>query len=290
MSFKNGMKNTGGIWFNQIASTINSTSAKNKFPIGAALTRFRRWAGERMFDNLTRYAYELKNETFEKSVAVSVNDFQDDQYEGYATVFEDIGYQAAQWPQDLVLGAIQNGKVAKCFDGLPFFSASHLVDPADASYGTYQNLFTTTALTSGNFDTVMQKMKTNAGRDGRVMGFGANSQILLIVPPQLGVTARGIVEAQKNASGADNVLAGMAKVLEVPDLGVGGGANATTWYLADVGRPLKPIIFQNRQMPELVPPSATDESVKLRDEYQWLGKARGAAGYGLPFLMARAEA
>lgn len=59
------------------------------------------------------------------------------------------------------------------------------------------------------------------------------------------------------------------------------GGTGAAWYLIDDSRVIKPIIFQDRQKPQIVPKtSLTDENVFMRDEFLWGAKRRCAAGFG----------
>jgi phage major head subunit gpT-like protein len=65
----------------------------------------------------------------------------------------------------------------------------------------------------------------------------------------------------------------------------------TEWYLMDTRRALKPFIFQERKAPEMVMlTEVTSENVFQRKEFIYGVDARGAAGYGLWFLAAKAAA
>ncbi len=58
---------------------------------------------------------------------------------------EQISAYAAYWPQKMLANLILKGEgttVATAYDALPFFSASHLLNPMKASTGTFANLFT----------------------------------------------------------------------------------------------------------------------------------------------------
>ncbi len=66
---------------------------------------------------------------------------------------------------------------------------------------------------------------------------------------------------------------------------------STSWYLIDDSRVLKPFIFQERRAPVITPRmSLTDPSVFDRNEFQWGGDMRCAAGYGLYQLAFRSDA
>lgn len=55
-----------------------------------------------------------------------------------------MGAQQAYWPQKQIAQFMKDGALSTslAYDGLPFFSASHLLNPLDASKGTFSNLFT----------------------------------------------------------------------------------------------------------------------------------------------------
>ena len=263
-----------------------STSEKGKYPILGQLTGLREWIGPRAYEDLARFAYELKNRTFEKSLEVPVNDFEDDQYEAYTDLAGQIGHQCRMWPEDLVLTALQAGTSALCFDGQYFFDTDHPTDPANSGSSTYANRFTTTALSSTNFSSTLATMQRITGRDGRPMG-QFRGEIALVVPPQLREVGKQIVEAERLASGASNVNMGAAKLVVEPRL----GNEAANWYLVDMSSKFRPMLFQERQAPTDIVAlmGQTDPNVFEFDQYRWGVKARGAAGYAIPWLIARCE-
>jgi phage major head subunit gpT-like protein len=127
-------------------------------------------------------------------------------------------------------------------------------------------------------------MRAYTGEDGEPLGVDPR---LLIVPPQLEKEALEIVAAERNSSGATNVLRGTAEVLVVPELANEG----TVWYLADVSKGIMPLVFQMRQEPVITAmDQPTDEGVFSENQMRVGVKARGAAGYGLWWLIARAAA
>lgn len=59
------------------------------------------------------------------------------------------------------------------------------------------------------------------------------------------------------------------------------GGSGAAWYLIDDSRPIKPIIFQDREKAKIVAKtSLTDENVFNQDEFVWGAKRRCAAGFG----------
>lgn len=64
-----------------------------------------------------------------------------------------------------------------------------------------------------------------------------------------------------------------------------GGGAGTAWYLLDVSRPIKPVMFQKRQDYAFVGMTDDqDESVFMRKKFRYGVDARVNVGYGLPHL------
>jgi phage major head subunit gpT-like protein len=268
------------------ADEIPSFSEKNKYPVDGDLTGFREWLGERIYEDWARFAFELKNRTFEKSVKYNVDQLEDDAYAGDDLILDRIAYQGKMWPEDLVFEALLAGGSQLCFDGQFFFDTDHPVDPSGATSGTYANLFTTTALTNGNFSSVLASMQNLAGRDGRPRGFG--QRVALVVPTQLRQVGQEILNAALVANGGTNVNQNQAELIVIPRLGI---ASATTWYVMDLGGPAKPLFFQKRMAPRVIAmTSPEDEHVFAHNEARIGAKARGAAGYGMPWTAAKCTA
>lgn len=277
--FRTGMK-TAQTKLAQLATPMPSSARTNTYGWMAKLLKMRRWDGPRLIQNLKTFGYMLENVPFELTVGVARRDIRDDLVGVYNTLFDDMGRQTTLWPDQQLRDALQNGKVNVGFDGLPFFSTSHTLNPA----GVQSNNFVSTALTSSNFSTVRAAMGSYTGEDGEPLGV---SPSVLIVPPQLEDTANSIVTAEFGASGATNVQKSQARVVVVPQL-----ANLPTeWYLADDSNAIKGLIWQLREAPIFTPKTQfTDDNVFFEDQFIWGVNAEGVAGYGPWFLMARATA
>jgi phage major head subunit gpT-like protein len=263
----------------QVATVVPSSTRTNTYGWMARLLKMRQWDGPRVLQNLNTFAYILENAPYELTVGVDRDDISDDQLGVYNPLFDELGRQAKKWPDQVLKTVLQAGGTNLCFDGLPFFSASHPLNPA----GAQANLFTSTALTAANFSTVRSTMMAYTGEDGEPLGVQPN---LLIVSPTLEDTANQIVKANYNAAGATNVQMGQASVLVVPEL----GNQATVWYLADATHAIKPLVWQLRKAPEFVNKTEpTDDNVFFQRQFVWGVDARGAGGYGPWFLMAKAS-
>lgn len=285
--------------FAKVATEIPSATEMNVYAwmdfIGAKL---RVWYGERYVRNLVARGYTLTNLLFELTMEVPRTKIEDDQHGLYGRKVEMLGRQAKLWPDDQVFAALINGGAATslAFDGVSFFNSAHPIDPsagASGPLGTQSNDLGLT-LSGANFATALATGKGYKGRDNVPLGTFAMGRPLLVVGPTLEKTGRDIVSAnffspaaQYGAAAANapssNTYEGSAELLVTPWI-----TSSTAWYLIDTAFGIMPIIWQLRQAPQIQTRTAdTDEPVFTRDALQWGARARGVAGYGLPFLAIR---
>lgn len=267
-------------WGSRVATTIPSTHGTEVHGWMQRILKMRRWDGPRLIQNLNTHSYVLTNQTYENTIGVGVNEIEDDSLGVYDPLFSELGRQSRKWVDQRLKVALQSGTTELGFDGVAFFSTAHTLDPA----GNQSNNFTSSALNATNFDTVRATMREYTGEDGEPLGVEPN---LLVVPPALEKEALEIVAAERNSSGATNVLRGTAEVLVVPEL----ADQPTTWYLMDTTKGIKPLVFQLRQAPKMTQmTNMTDPNVFNDDKFLWGVKARGVEGYALWWLAARSIA
>lgn len=264
----------------KISMTIKSSHKTEIHSFMKRLLGMREWVGPRVIQNLENFEYLLTNKKYESTLGVPVDDIEDDNLGVHDIMFQELGAAIAKWPDQLMKPTIQEGKVNLGFDGQPFFSTTHDLDPA----GNQSNLFTSTALTPANFNTVWTAMTGYTGEDGELL---AANPMTLVVPPALRKAAREILNAELVNGGDSNVQKGDAEILVIPEL----ANEPTTWYLMDVASPVKPFIFQLRQASKMVAKTdLTSENVFNDDQLLWGAKSRGTTGYGPWWLAARCEA
>ena len=274
-------------WVDAIATTTTSTTRENRYPWMASIPKLREWIGERILHNLALRSYAIVNKDWEDTVEVDRNDVEDDNLGVYAPIMATLGQQARLWPQDMVLATLKAGETAVGFDGQPFFNANHPLNVDNTGGGVYSNLFTGTALTADNYNTVRAAMRVINDEQGRTLGVNPD---ILLVPPQLERMAKSIVDAEMYAVGGvvvNNVMRGTARVIVASELADEPG----NWYLLDSTKPIKPIIAQIRKQPQLVAlTDPTTENVFFRKKFIYGVDSRGNAGFSLPFLAAKAKA
>lgn len=125
-AFTAGMTAAPIMW-PRIAMRVQSAARSNEYGWLGATPGLREWIGDRFAHNLSVSSYTLVNRTFEMKVTVRREEFEDDQYGVYAPLMEKMGRDAAMFPDRLVFELLKTGFTNPCFDGRPFFDASHPV-------------------------------------------------------------------------------------------------------------------------------------------------------------------
>lgn len=285
MTFRQAWSETP-IWSPDILTQIPSNTRINTYGWMARLLAMRKWAGPRVIQNLNTHAYTLENDPYEVTVGVDKHDFADDNLGVYSPLISEMGRVGRKWPDQLTKLALQAGITNLCFDGQPFFSTTHNINPA----GNQSNLFTTgsgvpapmtTGAGAASWNTVKTAMSTYTGEDGEMLGVMPN---VIFAPPALELAAKTIFTAAYGSSGSSNVQQGDARVIVIPEL----NNEPTIWYPAYVAGPVKPLIFQLREAVSLVTKTLpTDDNVFTMRQFLWGLEGRGAVGYGPWFLIAR---
>ncbi len=266
-------------WSTNVAMTVTSSTKIATYAWMQRIPQMRKWVGPRVIENLKSNVYQLLNEDYELTIGVGQNEFEDENLGIYSNLFEEMGRSARKWPDDIIKIALQAGDTTDSYDGQPFFSVDHPIDPAKPT--GQDNLFTGTALSAANYETGRAAMKCLTGEDGQGLGMSPN---LLIVPPQLEGTARTILKADLISGGNTNVFANSAQLLVVDEL----CDEPTVWYLMDTSRAIKPLLFQQRKAPRFIAKTdPSDDRVFYDKEFVWGVDSRGAAGYSLWFMASR---
>jgi phage major head subunit gpT-like protein len=284
-------------WWDLYATLMPSNSAQNVYSWIAQQTGLREWIGARQVDNAVARDYSLANKDFEKTVGLDRNKVEDDTYNVFGPVVDDLAVQSKLWPDDVMTPVVEAGNATVCHDGQFFFDTDHPVDLDDATKGTYS-----TNLVGATYDLATDPIgawkaaKANGGQikgeSGRPLGIIYDT---LMVPVSLEepalrianaqLTAQAIKEAGANVAAAavDNVWKGSITVIVNPRL-----SDQAVGYALVTKRPIKPFLWQLRKSPELVVRnSPSDPSVFDAKTFLYGVDARGAGGYTLPFLAAR---
>ena len=111
--------------YNDIATTVPSTTASEEYGWLGKLPSMREWIGDRVINGIQSHGYTIKNKKYELTIGVPRESIEDDQYGVYSPLFTEMGRSTAAHPDELVFGALAaNGN---SYDGQAFFSGTHPV-------------------------------------------------------------------------------------------------------------------------------------------------------------------
>lgn len=86
------------------------------------------WIGERQAKELGLHDYSIKNVTYESTIGINREDFEDDRAGVYSPLIRLMGETAKRHPDKLLFELIQNGQILTCYDKQTFFSTEHPVE------------------------------------------------------------------------------------------------------------------------------------------------------------------
>ena len=257
--------------YERIATTVPSTTAETNYAWLGQMPQMREWIGEREIQNLSAYNYSIRNRKFEMTVAVPRDVIEDDQYGVYAPSFANMGFAAAQHPDQLCFEALKDGFKKMCYDGKPFFAENH--PSGEAGKKRTASNMTHAKLDATSYQSARTAMMLLTGDKGKSLNLVPN---LLVVSPTNEHAARLILKADQ-INGTSNVLKDTAEILVATEL----ADKPDMWFLLCTSRFLKPLIYQKRREMKLVAKTKLeDENVFMRDEYVWGVDGRSNVGYG----------
>lgn len=115
--------------YQQIAMTVPSSSKSNTYGWLGNAPALREWVGKRVVNQMAASAYTITNKTYEGTVGISRDEFEDDNLGVYGPQFSELGRSAAVQPDELVFGLLKDGFNQVCYDGQNFFDTDHPVYP-----------------------------------------------------------------------------------------------------------------------------------------------------------------
>lgn len=239
--------------------------------------KMREWLGDRKLTKLNSFDYKLKNKDYEATLDVLRNDLEDDRLGNYRVRISDLAEQARIHPRALFYDALLAGTVDLCYDGQPFFSASH--QDSEAS-GVQSNLYSGTGVTlsqlKDDIEGVETEMKCLLDDVGNPFD---ESQIVIGIVCSPALKQKFIeLNTLSRINSTDNGMKG--RISQITDSCRLSDEN--DWYLANI-RPsgVKPIIRQVRQKPKFENQEADSSNGFMRKVYYYGIDSREVFGYGM---------
>lgn len=125
--------------YSQIATVVPSGTASESYPFLGDFPAAREWVGDRYVHKLRQHGYSIANKAFELTVEVDRDAINDDQYGVYAPMFENLGQEAARFPDQLVFELLIGAFTTLCYDGQYMVDADHIGYDADGNETTVSN-------------------------------------------------------------------------------------------------------------------------------------------------------
>ncbi|HTF96505.1 MAG TPA: Mu-like prophage major head subunit gpT family protein [Cellvibrio sp.] len=125
--------------YQDLVLEVPSTTSQEAYPWLGQTTGFREWIGDRVIQALKQHNYFIVNKSFENTVGVPREAFEDDQYGVYAPMMSQLGQDAKEHPAELVYNMLKNGFTQKGYDGQFFFDTDHPVTNADGAEVSVSN-------------------------------------------------------------------------------------------------------------------------------------------------------
>lgn len=276
--FREGFMTVPPIW-DKVAMKAPSKGRTEVYPWIGGMSQMREWIGPRAADKLKIYDFAIRNKHWEKTIEVDRDDIEDDQFGFYGTQVAQMGLIASQHPDLLTFSLFNLGFTTNGYDNKSFFATDHPMGTG----GTGSNKGTA-ALSPDSLAAAITQMGTLTDDEGNYLQVVPK---LLVVPPQLSLYARTLLNASVIASptgpAGSNVLIpnpvqNAAELLVAPRL----AAKPKNWYLLDTSQVIKPFILQVRKEAQFVAKTnLTDDNVFNTNKFRWGADWRGNAGYGV---------
>lgn len=137
--FQNGLTGPAS-QYQKIAMTVPSSSKSNTYGWLGKFPSLKEWVSTRVIEQMQAHGYSVNNKTFEATVGIPRDDFEDDNLGIYGPVFEEMGRSAGVQPDELVFELLKAGFDQPCYDGQNFFDTEHPVYPKVDGTGTAVNV------------------------------------------------------------------------------------------------------------------------------------------------------
>ncbi len=112
---------------NQLAPLITEVTGGNvrelEFPIGFGTGPMREWKGSRIVESVKRSSYRMTTKKYEKTLALEVEDEEDDNLDIYLPAIRTAAIQLGNWQAQLIAKNIEANGLG--YDDRPFFDTAH---------------------------------------------------------------------------------------------------------------------------------------------------------------------
>lgn len=265
----------------QVCTEVPSDKDTEHYAWLGALPGVREFLDARQIGEFSEYEYQIRNKTWESTIAVDRAALEDDQYGQVGVRVKQLAQEARQHIDQLVFGLLGSGFTTPCYDGADFFGVHALGKNSGVSGQTQSNLAPGgSALSSTTLQAAITAMRRTLNDQGRPMGMAPDT---LVVPPELEWTAWELlhsaffpdpVSAYSQQLSA-NPLQGALRLVVSPYL-----TSTTAWFVFDSKRAVRPLVLQMRREFEFDALEMNSETGFMRDQYLYGIRGRYNVGFG----------
>lgn len=233
------------------------------------------WVDERKLKALRDFEYKIPNKDYEATLQVDRNSLKDDRMGAVKVRIDDLARKARIHPRKLFFEAIAQGEVSLCYDGQPYFSASHEEGESGVQSNLQTGTGTTLAQLKADIDTAEAAMLSFKDDTGEPWNEG-EVKIAIVCHPKL---KRKFEELNtlSQINNSDNGMKGRISHIAYSSR----LADENDWYIADISEGMKPVIKQNRQDPEFNSLEGDSDNGFMRKQFLYGIDYRVGFGYGL---------
>ena len=266
--------------WDSLATLIPSDKDTEHYAWLGALPGVHEFLDERQVGEFSEYEYQIKNRTWESTVAIERTAIEDDQYGQVSLRVKALATEAKQHIDILTLGLLAGGFVNNCYDATPFFNAGHPQSKNSPFAGQTQSNVDVQPLSSNALQSAVTQMRRTLNDQGRPMQITPDT---LVVPPELEWEAWQLLHSafypDLLTAGSQQLAAnpwqGMLRLVVSPYL-----TNTTNWFLLDTKRAVRAVVLQMRRDFEFSALETNSEEGFLRDRFLYGVRARYNVGYG----------
>jgi phage major head subunit gpT-like protein len=128
--------------YETVAMVTPSSTTEEEYGWLGSFPQMREWVGERVINNLALHNWLIRNRKFENTISVQREKIEDDRFGVFGPIFEEMGRDVKQHPDELVFALLADGFNGKCYDGQYFFDTDHPVLDASGAPQSVSNMQT----------------------------------------------------------------------------------------------------------------------------------------------------
>ena len=266
--------------YDKICTVVPSDKDTEHYAWLGALPSVREFLDERQVGEFAEYEYQIRNKTWESTIAVDRAAIEDDQYGQVGVRVKTLAQEARAHLDMLTFGLLASGFTTPCYDGVDFFG-THPLGKNSGVAGQTQTNSVTDVLSGASVQTAITTMRRTLNDQGRPMAIQPDT---LVVPPELEFEAWQIMNSVYHADPLispntqdlrSNPLRGALRVVASPYL-----TSTTNWFVLDSKRAVRAIVLQMRREFEFTALETNSEEGFMRDQYLYGIRGRYNVGFG----------